>query len=45
MDGQRGLPLHRDSIVEVVWSGLALHLISSPRRNYFDLLHEKLGWG
>jgi NAD+ kinase len=45
MDGQRGLPLHRDSIVEVVWSGLALQLISSPRRNYFDLLHEKLGWG
>ncbi len=45
MDGQRGLPLHRDSIVEVVWSGLALQLISSPRRNYFDLLHKKLGWG
>jgi len=45
MDGQRGLPLHRDSVVEIAWSGLALQLISSPRRNYFDLLHEKLGWG
>jgi NAD+ kinase len=45
MDGQRGLPLHRDSVVDVAWSDRTLHLVSSPRRNYFDLLHEKLGWG
>ena len=45
LDGQRLLPLHRDSVVDVAWSDRALLLVSSPRRNYFDLLHEKLGWG
>jgi NAD+ kinase len=45
LDGQRGRPLHRDSIVDIAWSDLTLQLVSSPRRNYFDLLHEKLGWG
>ena len=45
LDGQRGRPLHRDSVVEIAWSDRTLQLVSSPRRNYFDLLHEKLGWG
>lgn len=45
LDGQRGLPLRRDSVVDIAWSGYVLQLVSSPRRNYFDLLHEKLGWG
>lgn len=45
LDGQRGLPLHRDSVVDIAWSSHVLPLVSSPRRNYFDLLHEKLGWG
>jgi hypothetical protein len=26
-------------------SRFRLNLISSPERNYFDLLQEKLGWG
>jgi NAD+ kinase len=45
LDGQRLLPLHRDAVVDIAWSERALRLVSSPRRNYFDLLHEKLGWG
>lgn len=45
IDGQRGELMKKDDTVTVCQSELKLHLISSPRRNYFDLLKEKLRWG
>lgn len=45
LDGQRGVTMEKGDEVEVRRSGLELQLISSPRRNYFRLLKEKLGWG
>jgi NAD+ kinase len=45
LDGQRGDLLKRNDEVEVKCSSLELRLISSPKRNYFDLVQEKLGWG
>jgi NAD+ kinase len=44
LDGQRGGLLEKDDVVTVTRSELSLKLISSPKRNYFDLLQEKLGW-
>lgn len=45
IDGQRGELMKKDDAVTVCQSELKLQLISSPRRNYFDLLKEKLRWG
>jgi len=45
LDGQRGDLLVKNDEVEVKRSNLELRLISSPKRNYFDLVQEKLGWG
>jgi NAD+ kinase len=45
LDGQRGVPLAKNDIIEAGCPGLKLKLISSPRRNYFDLIRDKLGWG
>jgi len=45
LDGQRGVALAKNDFVEAGRSGLELKLISSPRRNYFDLIRNKLGWG
>jgi NAD+ kinase len=45
LDGQRGSKLEKDDVVEVRRSKYSLDLISSPKRNYFALLREKLGWG
>jgi len=44
LDG-RGDLLKKNEVVEIKSSNLELSLISSPKRNYFDLLKEKLGWG
>jgi NAD+ kinase len=44
LDGQRGLLLGRNDVVEIRRAECELSLVSSPRRNYFDLLKEKLGW-
>jgi NAD+ kinase len=44
LDGQRGNPLVKNDEVEIKRSDYELRLISSPKRNYFDLLQEKLGW-
>ena len=44
LDGQRGNPLDKNDVVEIKSSDLVLKLISSPERNYFDLVKEKLGW-
>jgi NAD+ kinase len=45
LDGQRGSLMKRNEIVAIQNSQYKLYLISSPMRNYFDLLQEKLGWG
>jgi NAD+ kinase len=45
LDGQRGGLMEENDSVEVRRSRFVLPLISSPKRNYFDLLQEKLGWG
>lgn len=45
LDGQRGDLLAENDEVEVKRSNLEFRLISSPKRNYFDLVQEKLGWG
>ncbi len=45
LDGQRGVLLGKNDIVDIRRADIELRLISSPRRNYFDLLKEKLGWG
>jgi NAD+ kinase len=45
LDGQRGGLMEENDSIEVRRSHLTLQLISSPKRNYFDLLQEKLGWG
>ncbi|MGD2294697.1 MAG: NAD(+)/NADH kinase [Candidatus Aminicenantes bacterium] len=45
LDGQRGGLMVKDDVVEIERCGFELKLISSPRRNYFDLVQEKLGWG
>lgn len=45
LDGQRGVLLEKNDLVEVKCARFELRLISSPKRNYFDLLQEKLGWG
>jgi NAD+ kinase len=45
LDGQRGCRLERDDEVEIKEAPFELQLISSPKRNYFDIIKEKLGWG
>jgi len=45
LDGQRGGEMDGDGVVEVRKADSVLRLVASPRRNYFDLLQEKLRWG
>jgi NAD+ kinase len=45
LDGQRGVLLGKNEIIEVERADFELRLVSSPKRNFFDLLKEKLGWG
>lgn len=45
LDGQRGVLLGKNDIIEIERADFELRLISSPKRNFFDLLKEKLGWG
>lgn len=45
LDGQRGMTLRKNDEFEVRRASRELQLISSPQRNYFNLLKEKLGWG
>jgi len=44
LDGQRGRQLQKNDVIIVRRSSHELKLISSPKRDYFDLLQEKLGW-
>lgn len=45
LDGQRGDLLVKNDVVNIEQAPFELQLISSPKRNYFDLVKEKLGWG
>ncbi|MCX7974711.1 MAG: NAD(+)/NADH kinase [Candidatus Aminicenantes bacterium] len=45
LDGQRGVLLMKGDIIITRRASLELKLVSSPRRNFFDLLQDKLGWG
>jgi NAD+ kinase len=45
LDGQRGSTMVKNDFVEVRRADCELCLVSSPKRNYFDLLQEKLSWG
>ncbi len=45
MDGQVGERLHAGDTVEVRKSTVALQLITSPFRGYFEVLREKFRWG
>jgi NAD+ kinase len=45
LDGQRGSTMVKNDTVEVWRADCELRLVSSPKRNYFDLLQEKLSWG
>ncbi len=44
LDGQRGAPLEKEDEVRIRISPLEIQLVSSPKRGYFDLVKEKLGW-
>jgi len=43
-DGQRGGVLVGNDIIDIRKSPVELQLVTSPRRNYYDLVKEKLGW-
>jgi NAD+ kinase len=44
LDGQRGGVLVRNDTIEVCKSAVELKLLTSPRRSYYNLVKEKLGW-
>jgi NAD+ kinase len=44
LDGQRGGIMERNDTITVKPAPVDLLLVTSPRRNFFDLVKEKLGW-
>jgi len=44
LDGQRGGVFAHDDVVDIRKAPFELQLVTSPRRNYYDLVKEKLGW-
>lgn len=44
LDGQRGGVLVCNDVIEIRKAPFELQLVTSPRRSYFDLVKEKLGW-
>ena len=44
LDGQRVAPMGRDDTVELRKAPFELQLVTSPKRSYYDLVKEKLGW-
>ena len=44
LDGQRGAVFELNDAVEVRQAPFELRLVTSPRRRYYDLVKEKLGW-
>ena len=45
VDGQEGLPLQSDDLVEVRKAAMRVPLVHSARRTFFDVLRSKLRWG
>lgn len=43
-DGQRGGVMVHDDVVDIRKAPAELQLITSPKRSYYDLVKEKLGW-
>jgi NAD+ kinase len=43
-DGQRGGAFVRNDAVDIRKAPFELQLVTSPRRSYYDLVKEKLGW-
>jgi len=43
-DGQRGGVMVRNDVVDIRKAPFELQLITSPKRSYYDLVKEKLGW-
>mgnify|MGYP001586176433 CR=1 FL=1 len=44
LDGQRGASLVRSDTVRIRKAPVELQLVTSPRRSYYALVKEKLGW-
>jgi NAD+ kinase len=44
LDGQRGGVFEHNDTVEIRRAPYELQLVTSPRRRYYDLVKEKLGW-
>lgn len=45
VDGQEGLALQSDDVVEVRKAAMSVPLVHSARRTFFDVLRSKLRWG
>ena len=45
LDGQVGMPLKGDDVIEAQKAGSYIHLVKSPYKTYFELLRTKLRWG
>ena len=45
LDGQKGIALHATDLVRVTRAKEQLKLIQPPKKNYFEILHDKLNWG
>jgi NAD+ kinase len=45
LDGQRGYRVKENETLEIRSSDLEFQLVSSPMRNYYDLVKQKLSWG
>jgi NAD+ kinase len=44
LDGQRGGAMAANDTVELCKAPFELQLVTSPKRSYYDLVKEKLGW-